>query len=105
MEEKKRIVIKNELHAYNEAAASLEKKCGRVKAADENNVCDLILHRLRLNKAFIPNETSGGFVYSKIIRAKYQADYVIALRPAERKMILFTLPILILQHYLVISAF
>lgn len=71
MDEKKWNGIKNELHAYDEAAVSLEKKYGRVKADDENNICDLLLHRMRLYNAFTPNETLGGFVYPKIIMIKY----------------------------------
>ena len=82
MNENQRNEIKRELHAFNEAAKSLEKQCGRVSIS--KNFCDLLLICLRLNKGMKMNE-NGGYVSSKIIRAKFQADYVIALRSLEKK--------------------
>ena len=71
MDEKKRATIKNELHAYNQAAKSLEKKCGRV--AVSKKFCDHLLHRLRLKDAFLVNE-NGGFVSQKLF---YQSSRLI----------------------------
>ena len=82
MNENQRNEIKRELHAFNEAAKSLEKQCGRVSIS--KNFCDLLLICLRLNKGMKMNE-NGGYISSKIIRAKFQADYVIALRSLEKK--------------------
>ena len=82
MDENTRNEIKNELHDFNEAAKSLEKKCERVAIRDD--FCDLLIHRLSLNNATKMNE-NGGYVSSKILKARFQADYVIALRSLEKK--------------------
>ena len=82
MNEEKRNEIKNQLHLYNEATKSLEKKCNRLGMS--TRFCDLLLQRLSFTKAFQMNE-NGGFVSPKIIKAKFQADYVIALRSLEKK--------------------
>ena len=82
LDEVKRAEIKSELCLFNAAAKSLENKSGRVGIP--NNFGELLLHRLKLNNAFKTNE-NGGYVSSSIIKATFQADYVIALRSIEGK--------------------
>lgn len=80
--EEKRNEIRSELHLFNEAATSLEKKYGRITIDDR--FCNLLHQRLDSSNAFEANE-NGGFVTPNIIKAKFQADYVIALRSLEMK--------------------
>ena len=67
---------------FKEAAKSFEKKAGRVGVSD--NFCNLLLDRLKLYGAFKSTE-NGGFVNGTIIKAKFQADYVITLCSLENK--------------------
>ena len=82
MNENKRSEIKNELQSFNDAAKSLERKCDRFLIRDDFS--GLLLHRLKSINAFKKNK-NGGFVCPKILKAKFQADYVIALRSVEGK--------------------
>ena len=82
MNGEKRQEVQNELCLFNEAAKSLESKAGIT--ALRNNFCNLLLLRLSKRNAFEMNE-NGGFVTPFIIKAKFQADYVIALRSKQMK--------------------
>ena len=82
MNEKKRNEVQSELKKYNDAAKSFEKKSGRAEITAD--FANLLLHRLTMNKACDMNE-NGGFVTPKIIKAKFHADYVIALHSQEKK--------------------
>ena len=82
MNQEKRKETETELRLFNQAAASFEKKCGQVGIS--NNFCDLLMRRLRLNGSLKINE-NGGFVSSQILKARFQADYVIAVRSVENK--------------------
>ena len=82
MNGEKRKEVQNELCLFNDAAKSLESKAGIV--ALRNDFCNLLLLRLNKKNAFETNE-NGGFVSPFIIKSKFQADYVIALRSKQMK--------------------
>ena len=80
--EDERKKMETELKAYNQAAKSFENKSG--KANIPPHFSKLLLRRLISNGATKMNERDG-FVSPKIIKAKFQADYVISLQSLENK--------------------
>ena len=82
MNEAKRIETQKELQLFNDAASSFEKKSTQVGIC--SNFCDLLMHRLKSNGS-LKMSASGGYVHSKILKARFQSDYVIAARSRQEK--------------------
>ena len=79
--EEQRSQIRRKLKEYNDAARKLENASG--KAIITPDFCERLLARLAAMNAFESNE-NWGYVSKKIIKARFQADYVIARRILDK---------------------